>query len=74
MYKRLTEQDNIDLNNKLSEQVAKTEGLLETLGKIEEQLDNQTEALELMEGDKSDWEMEKRKMRELVSLLCYSGV
>jgi len=65
----LTDQDNIDLHNKISEQSAKGEALLDTIAKVEAQLEIQSGLMEAMEADKSNWELERRKMRELVSSL-----
>ena len=65
----MTDQDNIDLHNKISEQSAKGEALLDTIAKVEAQLEIQSGLMEAMEADKSNWELERRKMRELVSSL-----
>lgn len=67
--KRLTDQDNIDLHNKISEQSAKGEALLDTIAKVEAQLEIQSGLMEAMEADKSNWELERRKMRELITTL-----
>ena len=69
MQMRLTEQDNIDLHNKISEHQGKSQSLLDTLAKFETRLEEQSEAFEAMENDKSDWEIEKRKMKEIVSII-----
>ncbi|KAL5265052.1 hypothetical protein ACHWQZ_G005961 [Mnemiopsis leidyi] len=67
--KRLTDQDNIDLHNKIAEQSAKSEALLDTIAKVEAQLEAQSGIMEAMEADKSNWELERRKMRELITTL-----
>ena len=67
MQRRLTEQDNIDLHNKITEQQSKAQSLLDTLAKVESRLGEQSDSFEKIEIEKSEWEMEKRKMKEIVS-------
>ena len=42
---------------------------MDTIAKVEAQLEIQSGLMEAMEADKSNWELERRKMRELVSSL-----
>ena len=67
MQRRLTEQDNIDLHNKITEQQSKAQSLLDTLAKVESRLGEQSDSFEKIEIEKSEWEMEKMKMKEIVS-------
>ena len=45
---------------------------MDTIAKVEAQLEIQSGLMEAMEADKSNWELERRKMRELVS--CVDGL